>query len=194
MYLSSEASGTEDDAVLVRQSLAGETDAFGRLVTRYQHVMYTVALRMVGNAEDAQDVTQDAFVKAYRQLATFDPSYKFFSWLYRIVINESFNAIRARRPQEPLDVAVAGNGSPFDAAVASSRHADIAAALQHLTPEYRAVVVLRYFGGQGYSDIATTLSIPEKTVKSRLFTARQRLGELLLAWKEHARESAHVAR
>ena len=60
--------------------------------------MYTVALRMVGNAEDARDVTQDAFVKAYRQLATFDIRYRFFSWMYRIVINESFNLIRAPAP------------------------------------------------------------------------------------------------
>jgi RNA polymerase sigma-70 factor, ECF subfamily len=193
VYFSSEASGTEDDAVLVSQSLAGETGAFGMLVTRYQHVMYTVALRMVGNREDAKDVTQDAFVKAYRQLATFDSNYKFFSWLYRIVINESLNVIRARRPQEPLDFAAAGNGSPFDTAVASARHADIEAALQHLTPKYRSVVVLRYFGGQAYSEIAQTLSIPEKTVKSRLFSARQRLGEMLLAWKEHAKEPTDVA-
>ncbi len=193
MYFSSEASGTEDDAKLIRQSLAGETEAFGTLVTRYQHVMYTVALRMVGNAEDARDVTQDAFVKAYRQLATFDPHYKFFSWMYRIVINESFNVIRARRPQEPLDLKAAGHGTPFDAALASSRHAHIEAALQHLTPEYRSVVVLRYFGGLAYAEIAKALEIPEKTVKSRLFSARQRLGEMLLAWKEHAKEPTNVA-
>ena len=87
MYFSSDVSGAEDDAVLVRQSLAGETESFGLLVGRYQHVMYTAALRMVGNSEDARDVTQDAFVKAYRQLATFDPNYRFFSWMYRIVIN-----------------------------------------------------------------------------------------------------------
>ena len=143
--------------------------------------------------DDAEDVVQDAFVSALRYGNGFRGDSAPLTWLYRIVINESFNAIRARRPQEPLDAAVAGNGTPFDAAVASSRHADITAALQQLTPEYRAVVVLRYFGGQGYSDIARMLSIPGKTVKSRLFTARQRLGEMLLAWKEHAREMGNVA-
>ena len=188
MYFSSNVSGDQDDAVLIRQSQAGETDAFGLLVRRYQNVMYTVALRMVGNGEDARDVTQDAFVKAYRQLATFDPNYKFFSWMYRIVVNESFNAIRARRPQEPIDNAVAGKGNPFETALAGERHAHIEAALQRLTPEYRSVVVLRHYAGQSYSEIAEALSIPEKTVKSRLFTARQLLGEMLLGWREHAKE------
>ena len=174
--------------MLIRQSLAGDTDAFGLLVRRYQNVMYTVALRMVGNGEDARDVTQDAFVKAYRQLATFDPNYKFFSWMYRIVVNESFNVIRARRPQEPIDSEVATKGNPFETALAGERHAHIEAALQRLTPDYRSVVVLRHFGGQSYSEIAEALSIPEKTVKSRLFTARQLLGEMLLGWKERAKE------
>ena len=188
MYFSSDVSSAEDDAELVCQSLAGQTESFGLLVGKYQHVMYTVALRMVGNTEDARDVTQDAFVKAYRQLATFDPTYKFFSWLYRIVINESFNLLRARRPQEPLDIAIAGGGSPFDTALAGERHAQVDAALQRLTPEYRSVVVLRHFAGQSYSEIAEALAIPEKTVKSRLFTARQLLGEMLLGWREHAKE------
>ena len=188
MYFPSDASGHHDEAVLIQQALDGNPEAFGTLVTRYQHVMYTVALRMLGNTEDARDVTQDAFVKAYRQLATFDSSYRFFSWMYRIVINESFNAIRSRRPQEPLDVELAGNGSPFDNALAIERHEHIEAALQRLSPEYRAVVVLRHFAGQSYGEIAAALGIPEKTVKSRLYSARQLLGEMLLGWNEHAKE------
>ena len=188
MYFSSDAGGAQDDAGLVQQSLDGNPEAFGTLVTRYQHVMYTVALRMLGNAEDAKDVTQDAFVKAYRQLATFDSRYRFFSWMYRIVVNECFNVIRARHPQEPLDLEFAGNGNPFDSALAVERHEQIEAALQRLTPEYRAVVVLRHFAGQSYGEIASALEIPEKTVKSRLYSARQLLGEMLLGWHEPARE------
>jgi len=188
VYLSSDAGGAQDDAELIQQSLDGNTEAFGTLVTRYQHVMYTVALRMLGNTEDAKDVTQDAFVKAYRQLATFDSHYRFFSWMYRIVINECFNVIRSRHPQEPLDVEFAGSGNPFDSALAIERHEHIEAAMQRLTPEYRAVVVLRHFAGQSYGEIAAALEIPEKTVKSRLYSARQLLGEMLLGWNEHARE------
>ncbi|MGH9218562.1 MAG: RNA polymerase sigma factor [Vicinamibacterales bacterium] len=172
------------DETLVQQALAGETDAFGALVTRYQKAMFTVALRMLGNREDAQDVTQDAFVKVYRQLGTFDPSHKFFSWMYRIQINECLNRLRARRPVEALDANVAGSGSPFDVAVAHQQHHQIEAAILRLPDEYRSVLVLRHFAEQTYDEIAAALEIPEKTVKSRLYTARQLLGEMLLGWKQ----------
>jgi len=181
-------SADTEDLALVRQSLAGQTDAFGVLVTRYQKVMYTVALRMLGNAEDARDATQDAFVKAYQHLASFDSRYRFYSWMYRILVNECLNVNRDRRFNEPLDADAAGVDSPFDAALAAERGLQINLALQQLTPEYRAVVVLRHFAGQSYGEIAEALSIPEKTVKSRLFSARQRLGELLLGWKERGEE------
>ena len=173
-----------DDLDLVRQSLAGHTEAFGVLVTRYQKVMYTVALRMLSNPEDARDATQDAFVKAYEHLATFDSRYRFYSWMYRILVNECLNVSRDRRSEEPLDPDAAGAGSPFDTALASERVVQINIALEQLTPEYRAVVVLRHFAGQSYGEIAEALSIPEKTVKSRLYSARQQLGELLLGWRE----------
>jgi RNA polymerase sigma-70 factor (ECF subfamily) len=184
VYFSSDS----DDLALVRQSLAGQTEAFGSLVTRYQRVMYTVALRMLGNAEDAQDATQDAFVKAYTRLASFDTNYRFYSWMYRILVNECLNVNRDRRPAEPLDDDAAGNDSPFDDAVASERRDQINLALLRLSPEYRTVVVLRHFAGQSYGEIAEALAIPEKTVKSRLYSARQRLGELLLGWKDHGKD------
>lgn len=189
MYFSSDASA-EDDAALVRQSLAGDPDSFGLLVTRYQHVMYTVALRMVGNQEDARDITQDAFVKAFRQLATFDPSHRFFSWMYRIVINECLNMIRARRPQVPLDAKISAAANPFESVAAGQRLDQIEAAMLQLPPEYREVVVLRHFAEQSYAEIAAALEIPEKTVKSRLYSARQLLGEMLLGWREQARETS----
>ena len=174
----------DEDAALVRQSLAGEAAAFGVLVTRYQKVLYTVAVRMLGNAEDAKDATQDALVKAYQRLATFDPTYRFFSWIYRILVNECLNVIRGRRPQEPLGSDLATAGTPFEAAAAQERRAQVEAALQELSPEYRAVIVLRHFVGHSYSEIAEALAIPERTVKSRLYAARQLLGERLLGWRE----------
>jgi RNA polymerase sigma-70 factor (ECF subfamily) len=190
VYLPPEAKGrTDEDGDLVRQAMAGDSDAFGLLVTRYQKVMYTVALRMVGNAEDARDITQDAFVKAYRQLAAYDPHYKFFSWLYRIQLNECYNALRARRPLDPIKPEIAAaNSTPYESTLQAERREQIVAALQQLTPEYRAVVVLRHFAGQSYDEIAAALDIPEKTVKSRLYSARQRLGEMLLGWKADAPE------
>lgn len=178
----------DEDAALVRRSLAGESEAFGLLVTRYQKVLFTVALRMLGDTEDARDATQDAFVKAYQRLTTFDASYRFFSWMYRILVNECLNVIRSRRPQEPLLPEIAGGGSPFETTLAEQRRVQIEAALQQLTPEYRAVIVLRHFVGQSYSEIADALAIPERTVKSRLYAGRQRLGEQLLGWKEEGKE------
>jgi RNA polymerase sigma-70 factor (ECF subfamily) len=183
VYLTSDT----DDLALVRQSLAGQPEAFGVLVTRYQKVMYTVALRMLGNREDAQDATQDAFVKAYHGLAGFDGNYRFFSWMYRILVNECLNAHRGRRPQQALDDNTRAGGTPFDSVLESERREQIQLALLQLSPEHRTVVVLRHFAGQSYGEIAEALSIPEKTVKSRLYSARQRLGELLLGWSDHSK-------
>lgn len=182
VYFSSDA----EDAALVKQVLAGQTEAFGVLVGRYQKVMCTVALRMLGNTADAQDATQDAFIKAYQRLASFDSHYRFYSWMYRILVNECLNANRARHPEEALDSETAGNGTPFETTLESERREQIQMALLRLTPEYRTVIVLRHFAGQSYGEIAEALAIPEKTVKSRLYSARQRLGELLLGWKPYA--------
>jgi len=184
VYFSTDA----EDLALVRQVLGGQADAFGVLVNRYQKVMYTVALRMLGNAEDAQDATQDAFVKAYRHLASFDGKHRFYSWMYRILVNECLNVNRAKRLEESLEEDTAGDGTPFDSVLESERREQIQMALLHLTPEYRTVIVLRHFAGQSYTEIAEALAIPEKMVKSRLYSARQRLGELLLGWKNPGKE------
>jgi RNA polymerase sigma-70 factor (ECF subfamily) len=180
VYLSQD----EDDAALVSRSLAGETAAFEVLVERYQKVLYTVAFRMLGNPDDARDATQAALVRAFERLSTFDRQFRFFSWLYRIVVNECLNVIRARRPQEELTPAfAAAAGTPFDAAASHERRAHVQAALLRLSPDYRAVVVLRHFGGLSYDEMAATLGVPAKTVKSRLHSARLRLGEMLLGWR-----------
>ena len=173
----------EDDAALIRRILSGETAAFEVLVERYQRVLYTVALRMLGNRDDAKDATQTAFVRAYERLGSFDDQYRFFSWIYRILVNECLNVIRGRRPEDELTPVVATSGGPFESAVSNERQAQVQAALLQLTPEYRAVVVLRHFAGLSYDEMADALGVPAKTVKSRLYSARQRLGELLLGWK-----------
>jgi RNA polymerase sigma-70 factor, ECF subfamily len=179
VYFSQDA----DDAALVAKTLGGDTAAFGILVERYQKVLYTVAYRMLANPEDARDATQATFVRAYERLSTYSDQYRFFSWIYRIAVNECLNVIRSRRPQEALTPALAAAGSPFDTAASRERRLQVQAALQELTPDYRAVVVLRHFAGLSYDEIAEALDVPAKTVKSRLHTARQRLGELLLGWR-----------
>jgi RNA polymerase sigma-70 factor, ECF subfamily len=179
VYLPSE----QDDATLVKRTLAGDPTAFEQLVHRYQKVLYTVALRMLGNPDDAKDATQTAFVRAFERLASFDEQYRFFSWIYRILMNECLNVIRGRRPEDELLPVLATTGGPYEAAMSGERRAQIQAALLQLSADYRAVIVLRHFVGLSYDEMGDALGVPSKTVKSRLHTARQRLGELLLGWK-----------
>jgi len=172
-----------DDATTVARCLAGDTAAFETLVVRYQGVLFTVALRMLGNRHEAEDAAQTALVRAYERLGTYDPSFRFFSWIYRILANECLNVIRARRPADPVTDDLPLLVVPVDGVEEDRRRAAVQAALDALSPDYREVVVLRHFGEQSYDEIAEVLGIPSKTVKSRLYSARQQLGQLLLAWR-----------
>jgi len=174
-----------DDAAVVARCLAGEHNAYEAIVSRYQKGLFNVALRMLGNYEDARDATQTAFIKAYEHLDSFNPEQRFFNWLFRILKNECLNSLRGRRAAEPVSVGLAAtNGA--DPVEERERHQAVQSALLTLSVEYREVVVLRHFTDLSYDEIAATLGIPAKTVKSRLYTARQQLGERLAGW--------HVAR
>jgi RNA polymerase sigma-70 factor (ECF subfamily) len=180
VYLSQDA----EDAALVARCRAGDQVGFELLVRRHERVLFTVALRMVGNREDAADATQNTFVKVYQHLEDFDVDKRFFSWLYRILVNECLNILRARRPShESSEPLLSTEVGPLDALERKERHRRIQAALMALPHEYREVVVLRHFAGLSYEDIGTALGVPARTIKSRLYTARQRLGELLLGWE-----------
>ena len=177
--------GPNDDAVWVARCLKGDSAAFETLVHRYQRVLYTVAIRLTGNAEDARDVTQNTFIRAYERLETYDPARRFFSWIYRIAVNESLNFLRVRRPTDPLEDKFEA-GAIEDPVEQQQIGERVQSALMALTKEYREVVVLRYFGELSYEEISETIGIPEKTVKSRLFSARQRLAEILSAKRSMA--------
>ncbi len=175
----------EQDRALVKRFLEDHQDAAGALVDRYQQRLFNVALRMLHNVQDAEDVTQTVFLNAFRQLGTYDPKYRFFSWIYRMTVNESLNVLKRRKAtvtlEEEPDILAPGAG-PDRAAEAEDR---VGRALLSLKPDDRAVVVLKHFVSFSYEEIAEVLEIPVKTVKSRLFTARERLR---LALAEGARK------
>jgi RNA polymerase sigma-70 factor (ECF subfamily) len=169
-----------DDLADVVRCLEGDHAAFRNLVDRYHGPFFTFALRVLGNREEASDAVQTAFVKVYENLGTFDRSRRFFSWAYRILVNECLNVRRARRPSEPIDANLAADSSPLEDVERKERRRQVQAAILQLPIEYREVIVLHYFSGLAYEDISDTLGVPQKTVKSRLYTARQRLAAALL--------------
>jgi RNA polymerase sigma-70 factor (ECF subfamily) len=167
----------DDERRLIERCLEGEADAFAPLVERYHTPLFRAATRLLGDREAARDATQTAFVKAYGALGSYDPDFRFFSWIYRILLNDCLNRMRTRQP-EALTADVAAPPAP-DAVEVREVQANVRRALLLLPREQRDVIVLRHFAELSYDEVAVALKIPAKTVKSRLFAARQRLCELL---------------
>ena len=171
----------DDDTVLVQRSLEGDRNAFGVLVEKYQKPMFNVALRIVHDYQDASDVTQAAFIDAYENLKRFDPRYRFYSWLYKITVNGCLNLVGRRQRFVGLNEEMVSVDKQPDELYSEKDTASIVEkALMRLSPEYRVVIVLNHFQDLSYKEISDVLSIPEKTVKSRLFTARQLLKDFLI--------------
>src|SRR5258706_3187622 len=167
----------EQEATLLDRCLGGDGGAFGQLIDRYQRVLYNVSLRMVGNREDALDITQTVFLKAYENMGTFDRRHKFFSWIYRIMINETLNHLHKRKRTEPLEESLeSGATGPEEECFRIQLSESIQVALLELSPDYRQGIVLRHFAELSYQEMSGVLEVPETTVKSRLHTARQLLG------------------
>ena len=146
----------------------------------YERPVYNAAYRIVGNPDDAADVTQVVFLKAFEQLDQYKPEFKFFSWIYRIAINESINQIKRNRKHVSLDDReISDSRSPVDFVGAEDISRGIQESLMELQEDYRTVVVLRHFSECSYRQISEILHIPEKTVKSRLYSARQLMKEKL---------------
>jgi RNA polymerase sigma-70 factor (ECF subfamily) len=167
------------DRALVRRFLDGERDAGDELVNRYHRSVFNVALRMLGNVQDAEDVTQTAFGNAFAALDSYDPRYRFFSWIYRMIVNESLNTINRRRNVVSLDGSFDVPAPDAMSESAAEAEVRVSKALMELKPDDRAVVVLKHFVSFSYEEISDVLDVPVKTVKSRLFTARDRLRQSL---------------
>ena len=170
---------------LVASILAGNQEAFGELVELYQRPVYNLTYRMLGEAGEAEDAAQEAFLRAYQHLDRYDNTRPFKTWLLSIASNYCIDRLRKRRltwlsieePLPPHPSLTSAEGEPEDAALSGERHAAIQALLTELAPEYRAAVILRYWYDMSYTEIAEMLDTTESAIKSRLFRARQSLAE-----------------
>jgi RNA polymerase sigma-70 factor (ECF subfamily) len=172
--------GADDE--LLRRSLDGDRTAFSGLVRRHQRSLYRYLLRMVGVPDEAMDLTQEAFVRAWQALPEWEPSARFRTWLFRIGSNAALDVLRRRKTVEfvPLDDAFepvhAGPG-PERQAQATQEIRQLEAALARLTPDHRQILLLREIEDMSYDEIARVLGLSEGTVKSRLARARSALIE-----------------
>lgn len=171
----------DQDAILVQQCLDGNKKAFETLVERYQRQIFNLALRYTADAVDAEDIVQSVFVKVYEKLHTFDPRYKFFSWLYKIAVNESINFLNRKKNLERFNEDLHSRNNVEEESYPDHEvNRKIERALLELKPEYRIVVVLNHFQDLTYKEIGYILDIHENKVKSRLFSARKKLRSLLM--------------
>ncbi|HLZ13652.1 MAG TPA: sigma-70 family RNA polymerase sigma factor [Candidatus Acidoferrum sp.] len=168
-----------EDLKLVEEARQGSRASFERLIIRYERAIYNAAYRMVHDPEDAKDVAQNVFLKAFQNLERFDTKHRFFSWIYRIALNESINLCKSRRRFESAEDARVEENTPEKLLRRVELGDGVQAALLSLASEYRAVIVLRHFNDCNYEEMSEILEIPEKTVKSRLFTARALLRNVL---------------
>lgn len=177
---------------IIRSVLRGNVNDFEKLVTAYEKNVYSLALRMVGDPEDAADMTQETFIKAYRSLSSFRGDSKFSSWLYRIASNVCLDFLRSRsrHPQVSLSSSDEDEQTTFELPDMSRNPEEqlmkklsmeaVRRGLEQLPEQQRQILVLRELGGLSYAELAQTLGLEEGTVKSRIFRARKRLCALLL--------------
>jgi RNA polymerase sigma-70 factor, ECF subfamily len=170
-----------EDKSLVNRCLEGDGGAYSELVEKYYKTIFRLAQKILRNYDDAEEITQSVFVKAYENLKTYNPKYKFFSWLYRITVNETLNFSKKKSYTEGIDEKITSDeynpGEIYDRTELGEKIQD---ALMEIDMLYRLPVVLKHFLDYSYKELSTLLDIPEKTVKSRLFTGRQLLKDILI--------------
>jgi RNA polymerase sigma-70 factor (ECF subfamily) len=169
-----------EDADLIRQATRGNVESFNLLVSRWEKRVYNYLLRITANREDALDLTQDAFLKAYQNLRKLDDPARFAPWLYRIAHNEAYSMFRKRRPETDVDeiepgatetTITVGGSSVFPIELSLA----VASALDRLSVDQREAVVLKIYQGFKFEEMAEILSCPVSTIKSRLYTALELL-------------------
>ena len=171
----------ERDSKLVRRVLQGDREAYCELAESYSKPLFSAAYRITGNREDAADATQTALIKGFTELRRFDQSRRFFSWIFRIAVNESLNLVKSRRPgSERLLELCEDSHETDERSLSAEIRRELHLALLELEPNHRVVILLRHLQGLSYREMAAIVGVSEKTVKSRLFEARRRLRKLLV--------------
>lgn len=181
----------DNDVQLVNKINAGDDTAFEQLVHIYEKKVYTMALRMTGNQEDACDLSQEVFLRIYRSLAQFKNESSLSTWIYRLSSNVCIDFLRRRKKHPQLPLVTEQEDGEHEIEISDMRYnpeseydkqeirQQLAQALEYLTAEHRQIVVLRDISGLSYAEIASVLGIEEGTVKSRLFRSREQLRRLL---------------
>ena len=172
---------TKDDNELVYEVIHGSISSFEVLVDRYQKTIFNMMMRMVGDYETARDLTQDVFVKAFEKMGGFNFRFRFFSWIYRIAVNEAISWNRKKPPTERLDQVDPASVETPEANGSEGKSKLLRHELRKMEEDYRVLVLLKYYCGLSYEEIAETTHIPVKKVRSRLFIAREQLRKGLVA-------------
>lgn len=176
MYLHLE----NEDFILVRDCLSGNGRSYEIIVEKYHKIIFRLANKFVRDFDDAEEITQAVFVKAYEKLDEYNPKYKFFSWLYRITVNEAINFEKRRKNVEEISENLRSVNDDPEKIYDNNELSDmITDALMDLDMLYRLPVVLKHFLDYSYKELSYLLGVHEKTVKSRLFTGRQLLKDIL---------------
>ena len=187
---------TESDAELVARTRQGDVEAFNHLVSRWEKRLYNYLLRLAGNREDALDLAQEAFLKAYQSLGTLEEAGKFPSWLYRIAHNLAFSHLRqpvpvelveegsqrewsAEWPHDWKDAATPLRASAASPAFGREMELAVARALESLPPEQREAIILKVYHGFLFDEIAAIISCPVSTVKTRVYAGFAQLRAML---------------
>lgn len=177
------ASEAADDATLVEAALAGDTGAFDRLVTRHRRAVYRVCYRFVRHHDDAADLTQDTFVRAWKALGRFRGQARFSTWIYRIAVNVSLNKVGARTPPtDAADFEVMADtqaAAPGDGVVRDERRAAVRRAIQTLPPRQRTALILRTYHELSHQEVADIVGTSVGAVKANVFHALANLRKRL---------------
>ena len=176
--------GEGEDRELVERFARGDAGAFDEIVRRYEQRVYSITLRMTGNAEDARDAMQEVFVSALRALRSFRGDAQLSTWIHRVAVNASLDVLRKRKrhaagPLEEAGDRASDDIGPEDAAARAARARDVQRALLQVSDEHRTVLILHDLQDLDYAETAAALDIPVGTVKSRLHRARIEMARLL---------------